>query len=223
MLLSLLRLAARPTLALGGLPAAQQPEAFWLLAVALVPRPRQKNATTASPVTNPRRKPAGPRRAPTGSGKLFLSHGRWCSRRGRPRDWPLVPRAPLCGRTRFLRLVLRSLTPGSLVQYTQHAPGQPAASHLGTPVTLLNTMGPTDRYPCRASSESEKREGNEEEDRLELARPSKETNPRKETAEEKEGNREVPSCPTAGVTCTQTAGDSRAGPKQVRPGHHGVW
>ena len=132
MLLSLLRLAARPTLALGGLPAAQQPEAFWLLAVALVPRSRQKNATTAFPVTNPRRKPAGPRRAPTGSGKLFLSHGRWCSRRGRPRDWPLVPRAPLCGRTRFLRLVLRSLTPGSLVQYTQHAPGQPAA-RLGSP------------------------------------------------------------------------------------------
>jgi len=57
-------------------------------------------------------------------------------------------------------------------------------------------------------------EGNEEEDRLELARPSKETNPRKETAEEKEGDREVPSCPTAGVTCTETAGDSRAGPTQ---------
>jgi hypothetical protein len=86
-LLLVLRFFPPSALTLGRLPAAQLAEAFRLAAVALIPGPRQKLPTTARPVTSPRRKPRGARRTPGTRIMLFSSHGRWCSRWGRPRDW----------------------------------------------------------------------------------------------------------------------------------------
>lgn len=86
-LLPLLRFFPPSTLTLGRLPAMQLAEAFRLSAVALIPGPRQKLPATALPVTSPRGKPRAARPTPGTGIMLFSSHGRWCSRWGRPRDW----------------------------------------------------------------------------------------------------------------------------------------
>ena len=86
-LLPLLHFLPPPALTPGRVPATQLAEAFGLLAVALIPGPRQELPTTACPVTSPRRKSRGARRTPGRGAMLFSSHGRWCSRWGRPRDW----------------------------------------------------------------------------------------------------------------------------------------
>ena len=108
------------------LPAVQQLETFWILAVELVPHPWRKDATTVFPVTSPRRKSTGARRGSRGSDKLFMSHGRCYSRWGRPRDWPLVPRAFFCCPTRVLRWSRGPFHRDRWYQYTPYAPGQPA-------------------------------------------------------------------------------------------------
>ena len=87
-LLLVLRSFPPSALTLGRLPTPQLAKAFRVLAVTLIPGPRQKRPTAARPVTSPRRKPRGARRTPGRGAMLFSSHGRWCSRWGRPRDGP---------------------------------------------------------------------------------------------------------------------------------------
>jgi len=158
-LLPLLRLLPPPALALSRLPAVQLAEAFRLLAVALIPRPRRKRTPTARPVTSPRRKPRGARRTRGRGSMLFASHGRWCSRPGyRDRGFSILP-TPWFG--------LR----------------QEGVPHLRQPVTPLSTTRPTGRRVRCAGVPSRKDEGNREGDGLELARLLKETISSKETTE----------------------------------------
>jgi len=126
---ALFRLAPPAALALGRLPAVQQRAALRILAVAWVPRPGRENAATALPVALPPRKPLLARRRSRGSGKLFLSHGRWCSRWGRPKDCALVLRAPFCAQNGlFLRsewhpaVVPRRRSERSWGQYNPYSP-----------------------------------------------------------------------------------------------------
>jgi hypothetical protein len=96
-----------------------------------------------------------------------------------------------------------------------------------------STAGPTDRRPRRARPPSRNDEGNREGDGLELAPLFKETRPRRKPAKEEhreentegegQGDAEVLSDPTAGVTRTETAGDSRAGPSSPVRHMHGCY
>ena len=155
---------------------------------------------------------------------LFSSHGRWCSRWGRPRDW-LSPSGTFLLTNPLPAVILVSRIPGGRVQYTRHALDRPTAGgvhDLRPLVTPLSTAGPIDRRPRRARVPSRNDEGNREGDCLELARLLKETIPSKETSERRKRRRKYrrrggrrrrsTQRPTDGVTRTETAGDSRAGP-----------
>jgi hypothetical protein len=197
-------------LAFGRLPAAKLPETFRLPAVALVPRPRQKHATTALPVTSPQRKPVGARRGRRGGDKLLLSQGRWYSRWGRPRGWPSALRAP------FRLLDAPPAVPfrRQLVQYTRNAFAPSGAAIPQGPWSSSR------RFPPRAAGVNKQGEGNEEGDGLELARSWKDTHlPRKPTPEERngegsrcaQGDNEVHR--SAGPQCDARAGLHRGGPR----------
>lgn len=127
-LLPLFRFLPPPPLTLGRLPAAQLAEALRFLAVALIPGPWQKLAATALPVTSPRREPTPARRTPGRGAMLFSSHGRWCSRWGRPRDW-LSPSGTFVLTNLPPAVVLVSGIPGRWAQNLS----LPATPRLGLP------------------------------------------------------------------------------------------
>jgi hypothetical protein len=159
------------------LPAAQLAKAFRFLAVTLIPGSRQKLPTAAHSVTRPQRKPTGARRTPGRGAMLFSSHGRWCSRWGRPRDW-LSPSGTFLLINPLPAVIPVSQIPAGLAQYTRYAWDRPTPVRpsLPPPFHPLHTTAPTAR---RARVPSRNGEGNREGDCLELARLLKETIPSK--------------------------------------------
>jgi hypothetical protein len=172
-LLLLFRLLPQPTLAFGCLPAAELPETFRLLAVALVPGPWREHTTTAIPVTSPGRKPVGASRGARGNDKLTLSRGSWLLPLGPPEGLLISPSGILVPREAPPAVPFRR----RFLQYTQPASGSPAQG-CARNLPLVQTSG-----LAGARSDPRKREGNEEGDELEFVHPSKETILRKETSE----------------------------------------
>ena len=190
-LLLVLRSFPPSALTLGRLPTPQLAKAFRVLAVTLIPGPRQKRPTAARPVTSPRRKPRGARRTPGRGAMLFSSHGRWCSRWGRPRDGPSslghldVDEPAACGDSNLPDTWRR-------LQDTRHASDRSMAGRRSRPPPIphpLSTAGPTDRRPRCARPPSRNDEGNREGDCLELVRLLKETIPSKDTSERRKPRR----------------------------------
>ena len=172
-LLLLLRLKPQLTLAFGRLPAAELPETFRLLAVALVPRTRWKHTTTAIPMTSPGRKPVGASRGAGGNDKLTLSRGSWLLPLGPPEGLLISPSGILVPREAPPAVPFRR----RFLQHTQPASGSPAQG-CARNLLLVQTSGLVGARP-----DPRKREGNEEGDELDLFLPSKETRPAKETSE----------------------------------------
>ena len=81
-------------LPLGSLPAPHEPQAFRVLAVALVPAAGLIDVTAPLAQTITGSKPTAASRVRGMESMLEMSQGRVCSRRGRPRDSAKVSRAP---------------------------------------------------------------------------------------------------------------------------------
>ena len=181
MLLLLFRSLPPTTLTLGRLPAVDFPKTGRLLAVALVPDSRLEHATTAQPVTSPRRKAVGPGRTRRRRDRLFASHGRWCSRWGRPRgcckslghlsDIPLIGSDGPAARD---RRTVSSVYPAHIIR-------QVAIFQRCAPIAQPST---TETTSCHTPTGRRKGEGNREGDGLALAPFWKETHLRRKPAKE---------------------------------------
>ena len=181
MLLLLFRLLPPTALALRRLPAVDFAKTRRFLAVALIPDPRLENAITAQPVTSPGRKAVGTGRTRRRRGRLFASHGRWCSRWGRPRgcckslghlsDIPLIGSDGPAARDRRT---------GSSV-YSAHL-NRSAACYQRC-ASVIQPSAP-ETMSCHAPIGRRKSEGNREGDGLALAPSGKETHRRRKPAKE---------------------------------------